>query len=279
MRVLIAGCGDVGSRAGVRLAARGAEVFGLKRDPSGLPTPIAPVAADLTDPGSLRSAVPSGITHLAYTASADGRDPERYRQAYVDGLRHVLDVVRGNGDAPRVVFTASTAVYGQDDGSWVDEDSPTEPTRFTGDILLEAEELVHAADGTSLRLAGIYGPGRGRLIERVRAGDEVCVDGRDAWTNRIHADDAGAALAHLLTIAEPASVYVGVDDEPVRRCEVITWLAERLGVRPPRHVPPDDADARARGGSKRCRNDRLRASGWSPAYRSFREGYAELLGA
>lgn len=275
MRVLIAGCGDVGTRTALSLAGQGREVFGLRRDPTGLPPAIAPVAADLTDPASLR-AIPSGLTHVLYAASADGRDEDRYRAAYIDGMRNVLELLADRGETPRLVFTSSTAVYGQDDGSWVDEDSPTEPGRFSGEVLLEAEALVRTVDGVTLRLAGIYGPGRTRLIDTVRDGEAVCVEGPAAYTNRIHANDCASAAAHLLTLADPATVYLGVDDDPAPRCEVLTWLAGQLGVEPPPTVGAQQAPGR-RGGNKRCRNDRLRASGWRPTYPSFRDGYAALL--
>ncbi len=271
-RVLIAGCGDVGSHAGSLLATMGHDVTGLRRSPDRLPSEIRGLAADLTDPSTLD--LPE-VDLLAYTASADGRTEEAYRAAYVDGLRNVLAALPT--PPHRLVFVSSTAVYGQDDGTWVDEDSPTEPTGFSGRTLLEAEDVVRSAGGVVLRLSGIYGPGRTRLIDQVRGGEAVCVEGAASYTNRIHRDDCGAAVAHLLTLDEPAGVYLGTDDEPADRCEVYRWLADQLGVAPPPLVPPDQAPQRSRGGNKRCRNARLRATGWAPSYRSYRDGYAAML--
>lgn len=272
MRVLIAGCGYVGTALGLELAAHGDVVHGLRRDPSGLPRPIIPVAADLTDAASLRD-LPA-VDAVVITASSDGRDPDRYRDAYVDGPTTLLRTLADAGQTiDTVLFTSSTAVYGQRDGEWVDEASPTDPSTETGAILLEAEGAV--LDGpfpaTVVRLTGIYGPGRTRLLERVRSGEARC-PAEPEYTNRIHRDDCAGVLAHLLRLPDRADRYVGVDHDPADRCSVYRWLAERLDVPP----PEVDAEAGSRRGSKRCSNDRLVASGYRFRYPSFRDGYAQM---
>ncbi|MFP5308225.1 MAG: SDR family oxidoreductase [Actinomycetes bacterium] len=274
MHVLIAGCGYVGTALGLRLAAEGHDVTGIRRSPERIPAPIRAVGADLTDPATL-DAVPPDVDAVVVTASADGRDPDLYRAAYVDGPTTLLAFLAERGDpVRRVLFTSSSAVYGQADGELVDEDSPTEPSSPTGRILVEAERAV--LDGpfpaTVLRLTGIYGPGRTRLVDQVRAGEATCGPGPDP-TNRIHRDDCASALAHLLTLDDPADVYLGTDDDPAERCEVLTWLAAQVGAPAPR-VVEDGGSSR---GNKRCSNARLRASGWAPTHPTFREGYAAML--
>ena len=288
-RLLIAGCGYVGSELARRLVADGHGVFGLRRSPGALPEGVQPLLADLCDRAALRAALGEvehgGIDAVVYAAAADRGDDEAYRRAYVEGLGHVLGWADAQGmRPPRVLFTSSTAVYAQEDGAWVDEDSPTEPTHFSGVRMLEAERLVAAAGGVSLRLGGIYGPGRTRLIDGVRAGRATIRPGPPHWTNRIHRDDAAGALRHLIERSVVggtlAPVYVGVDDEPADEAEVLGGLAARLGVPEPPVAPPGAAPpASARGGNKRCRNARLRASGYAFAYPTFREGYGALLDA
>jgi nucleoside-diphosphate-sugar epimerase len=276
MRCLVAGCGYVGSALAARLAARGCEVFGLRRRPAGLPAGVVPVAADLSDRAGLAARLPRGLDSAIYAAAADARDEAAYRRAYVEGLANLLAALDPGSRAARVLFTSSTAVYGQDDGSFVDESSPAEPAGWNGRVMLEAEARL-AASGhpfSILRLGGIYGPGRTRLIERVRAGAEPLPPG-PAWTNRIHRDDAAGALDHLLGLASPEAVYLGVDDEPADQREVLRWLAARLGVPAPAASPEDAGPSAATG--KRCRNGRLRASGWVPRYPSYRDGYAAIL--
>lgn len=282
MRVLIAGCGYVGTALGERLAAEGHEVFGLRRNPEGLPPPVEPVAADLSTTGSLREALPGGLDLVFYTASPGGSTDEAYELAYVTGPRNLLAALRQRGESPRrVVFTTSTGVYGQSDGEWVDETSPTEPERFSGRRLLEGERTVLGGPfpAVVLRLGGIYGPGRTRAIDRAREAPPE--DEPPAYTNRIHRDDCAGALRHLSLLEDPEPVYLGVDHEPADRRVVAEWLAARRPA-PAGEEAPAEAEPRARGpfrggSGKRCSNARLVASGYTFRYPTFREGFADLM--
>ncbi len=272
MRVLIAGCGALGVATGRVLAARGDTVFGLRRHAAGLPDAVAPVEADLLRPESLR-ALPGALDAVVYMPTPDSRDEAGYEATYVRGLEHLLEAL---GAAPaRLVYVSSTSVYGQSDGSWVDEDSATEPARFNGRLVLAGEAVARATGGVALRLGGIYGPGRSRLLARIRAGEHRVQREPPRYTNRIHREDAAEATARLVQLESPAPAYVGVDDAPVPEAELGDWLAAQLGVPPPAEKPPPDDPATARG--KRCANTRLRAAGWTPRYPSYREGYGALL--
>jgi nucleoside-diphosphate-sugar epimerase len=278
-RILIAGAGYVGSALAARLAADGHAVFGLRRRPAGLPAGVTPLAADLCDPASLR-ALPEALDAVVYTAAAGGGGEAAYRAAYVDGVRNLLDALAARPHPPRrFLFSSSTAVYGQTGGEWVDETSPTGPADFRGRVLLEGEALLAAGPipASVLRFGGIYGPGRTRLLDAVRAGTVALAPGGPHYTNRIHRDDCAGALRHLLGLAAPAALYLGVDDEPADRAEVLRWLAARLGAPDPRVDPAAARDPGARGGNKRCSNARLHASGYRLAYPSFREGYSALI--
>jgi nucleoside-diphosphate-sugar epimerase len=274
-RIVIAGCGDVGSALGVQLARAGHEVWGVRRRPERLPSPLRGVAADLCEPSSLH-ALPADPEVIVYAAAADERSEAAYRRAYVDGVRNVIHATARGGTVRLFVFTSSTAVYGQQDGEWVDEDSVTAPRAFNGRLLLEGERLVLAGDvpGAVVRLAGVYGPGRTRLIDDVRAGRAVCRGDGPVYANRVHRDDCASALAHVVGLSRPDPLWLAVDDEPAARCDVLRWLASRLGATPPAHVPGP-----AESPGKRCRNAKLRRSGWTPRYPTFREGYEAVLGA
>ena len=181
--LLIAGMGYVGSALAARWQDAGGEVLGLRRS-----TAPGCLSVDLSDEASLAQAlanVRGRVDRLVYCAAADGRTPEAYRKAYVQGFGTLLKVL---GDAPleRVIFTSSTAVYGQGGGQWVDEESETVPSGFTGEMLLEAESLLPKDIGVSLRLAGIYGPGRTRLVRMVAEGKAAA---GERYTKRIHRDD------------------------------------------------------------------------------------------
>jgi nucleoside-diphosphate-sugar epimerase len=285
-RVLVAGCGYVGRALAEALAAQGHEVFALRRSDGPWPAGARGVRADLADPASL-AALPPGLDAVVYAAAADGFDDAAYRAAYVDGPRNLVDALRRAGQPlGRFLFTSSTAVYAQQGGEWVDESSPTEPEGFSGRRLRQGEAVVHGAPwpGVVLRLGGIYGPGRTRLVESVRSGRARLRPGPPLYTNRIHRDDCAGALAHLLALPRPDPVYVGVDREPADEADVLRWMASRLGVPAPA-VSEDHAEIAAGGaprrvrGSKRCSSARLAASGYALRFPTYREGYAALIEA
>ena len=269
MRVLIAGCGDVGGELAQRLLADGYAVYGLRRRAHLLPAGVRPVAGDVSDPASLQT-MPAGIEAVCYAAAADARSADAYRAAYVDGPRNVLRAVARNGSPRRVLFASSTRVYPQSAGEWVDEESSTWGDDPYARLLLEGEAAVResAAAAVVVRFAGIYGPGRTRLIERVRAGDPCST----AYTNRIHRDDCAGVLRHLLRTERPLPLYLAADREPAAQCAVMDWMAERLGL-----PAPSGADARDGNLGKRCRNARLVASGYAFEYPTFREGYGAVI--
>ncbi len=273
--ILIAGCGAVGSALARRYVAEGDRVWGIRRDVSALPTGVEPWRADLGEPASL-GAPPADFDLVFYTAAAGARTEERYRRIYVDGLIGILELLKtANAPIRRAIFTSSTAVYGQNDGSWVDEESPTEPASFTGEILLEAESALAACPwpSTSVRLAGIYGPERTRLLEQVKSGTARISEG---FTNRIHVEDCAGVLEHLASLDRVDPIVIGVDDEPAPMREVVGWMAEQLGVPAPTSL--QDAP-RGRGTNKRCSNRRLKASGYVLEFPTYREGYAPIAEA
>ncbi|WP_010489174.1 SDR family oxidoreductase [Pseudomonas sp. S9] len=276
--VLIAGCGDVGTRLALQLAAEGWTAYGLRRSIQALPEPIRPVAGDLSVAQCPADWPQGPIDYLVYCAAATVHDEAGYRTAYIDGLRHVLAWLKQGRQTPRrLLFVSSSGVYGQQDGSWVDEDSPTEATGFSGRVMAEAEQLAldSTIAATLVRLTGIYGPGREWLLNQVRQGYRVTSE-PPLYGNRIHVDDAAGLLAFLLQAdAKGVSLqdcYIGVDDVPAPLHEVVGWLREQLGVS---HWAEESRVRRA--GSKRCSNARAKALGWTPRYASYQQGYAAIL--
>ena len=288
-RILIAGCGDVGTALGRNLHAAGHEVWGLKRRPADLPPSIRPLAADLGDPATL-TRLPAALDVVVYSAAAAGFSEAQYQAAYASGVRNLLRALRDAGQRPRrLLFTSSTSVYAQHQGEWVDEDSPAEADGFSGRCIRVGEQLLWESGwpAVAVRFGGIYGPGRTRLIDSVREGSATRPAGAPIFTNRIHRDDCARVLEHLIALPKPERLYIAVDDEPAPLDEVLCWLATRLGVPEPPLAPRSPLKPGAEAGgnaasrlraSKRCRNARLRASGFQFLYPSYREGYAALLG-
>lgn len=273
-RVLVAGCGDVGQRVATRLVAAGAQVYGLRRSARLLPEGVVPLRANLSDPASLQ-VVPPGFDQLVYLPTPDARASDAYRRIFQDGLRNLMAVLDASR-LKRLVFVSSSAVYGDHGGDWVDEDTPPAPPSFNGEVLLQAEQWLgdSGLPTTVLRLAGLYGPGRGQLFERLLDGRAKAPVEPPFWANRIHADDAAAAIVHLLGLENPAPLYLGVDDTPLPLAELYGFIAGRLGAPP---VPEGDPPAGM--GNKRLSNRRLRGSGFVPDWPDARDGYAALIAA
>jgi nucleoside-diphosphate-sugar epimerase len=255
------------------LRARGDEVWALRRQPSAHDGDgIHWLSGDLTQPDSLHG-LPKKITRLVYLPAPDARDKATYRAVFVDGLRHLLDALE-TGALRQVLLVSSSAVYGEHDGDWVDEATPASPQGFNGAVLREAEQWLaeQPLPSTVLRLAGLYGPGRLQLIERLRAGQLRVPREVPHWANRIHVDDAAAAIVHLLGLAAPQPLYLGVDDTPLPLDELYDFLADLVDAPLPNEGAPPVGI-----GSKRLSNAKLRASGWAPQWPDAREGYAALL--
>ncbi len=266
--VLLVGCGALGSAVGLRLADLGHDVLALRRNADRVPAPLHRLSVDLTRETPILADLEARYLVVALTARP--RTEEAYRATYVDGMRRALDAVTSTGCLPeRAVLVSSTAVHGSSTRPVLqDESSRPRPPDGPAEVLLAAEELFHERlpGGTVLRCAGLYDDTSTRLVDSVREGDSA---DPHRWTNRIHRDDAAAAIVHLLTLPEkPAQLYLGTDDEPAQLGEVATYLAHRLGTSAP--LPADPA----RGHGKRLSNARLRATGWVPTRPSFREGYA-----
>jgi len=277
MRVFIAGAGYVGFEAAKLLAQQSLHITIGQRSTRTLPEGILGAPFNLEDEAL---ALPEGTTHIVFAAAPDKSDDPMaaYERIYVQGMRNILAAVKRQAlSIERIVFTSSTAVYATTDGQRVDESTPTtgHPPKATALKLLEAEALTlaHPA-GVVLRLAGIYGPGRNRLIRMVQEGSARCSHPAPIG-NRIHRDDCAGAIVHLLLLPRPERIYVGVDHAPVALCEVYRWIAQELGVdAPPESLEPDE---RGRGARKVCDNARLVQSGYAFRYPTYREGYAPLI--
>jgi len=278
-RILIAGCGQIGTALGLRLGAEGHAVWGLRRRAEPLPEPLVTVRADLTHLDEL-GALPADLDFVFYTAAAEGAGEEAYVDAYILGIRNLLQALEEAGQAPRrVLYTSSTAVFGQHGGEWVDEETPPEPEGTRAEHLLAGEG--HLAGGpfpsVAVRMGGIYGPGRTLLLDRVRRGIEAPHTGGPIFTNRVRAEDCVGILVHLMEHPKPEGLYLGVDREPAERNELLKFLAEGLGVALPPSQHPSEAPAGRGRGNKRCSNKRLLDSGYAFRYPTYREGYTDLI--
>ena len=274
-KILVVGCGDLGSEVIRLLANAGHDLFGVRRSAKALPNKRAAIQADVTNLSSLSSLEMLFPNVVIYCVSANAQTDDSYKAQYVDGLSNVLLTQKQNKALQHVFFVSSTRVYGQATDIVLNESIPAMPNDFGGKRLLEAESLLKAlpCGGTAIRLAGIYGPGRLYLVNMAK--DLSRWPKTNKWTNRIHRDDAAGFITFLcqkvLAGDEVSDCYIGADDQPSKQYEVLSWLAQQMDV-----PVPNGIDALPSGG-KRLSNQRLHDVGFQLTYPNYQQGYQEVL--
>ncbi len=266
--LLLCGHGYLGQAISRDFLAAGWEVTALSR--TGNPgAAVREIACDIGSAADIATldAAPDFIVHCA---SSGRGGPEAYRAVYLEGSRNLLAAFPG---VP-LLFTSSTSVYAQTDGSEVTEESRAEPERETGKILRETEDLVLSGGGIVTRLSGIYGPGRSVLLGRFLAGEAVIEEDGSRYFNQIHRDDAAAAILRLGGERAPA-LYNLSDSRPLTQLECYRGLAE-IFARPLPPSCPRDPDRKRGWTHKRVSSAKLRATGWTPAYPCFLDAAAAI---
>jgi nucleoside-diphosphate-sugar epimerase len=287
MKCLIIGCGYVGVPLGAELVRLGHEVFGLRRNASAeaelKAAGIQPLFADITKPETL-DALPRGFDWVVHCVAAGG-DAENYRQIYLEGTANLVKWLAAS-PPKKFVYTGSTSVYGQNDGSQVKESSPAEPSAETAKVLVQTEKVLREAfecekfPAVILRVAGIYGPERGHWFKQFLKNEARIEGDGSRFLNMIHRDDLVGCLVAALKSGRPGEIYNVVDDEPVSQRTFFEWLGATLGKYPPPSVPLNPEEDRKRGvTNKRVSNRRLKMElGYQFKHPNFRKGYsAEIL--
>jgi nucleoside-diphosphate-sugar epimerase len=282
MRVLVIGCGYVGLPLAAQLARLGHEVIGIRRSSAAdellKKSGVRPLRADITRPEELASIeLPFDLIVNLVSSSKGGLS--EYRKVYLEGTRTLVHWLRVNPPV-RYIQASSTSVYGQTDGSWVTEESPTIPASATAQVLVEAENVLRNAytetgfPAILLRIGGIYGPERGHLFHQHLRGEATIRDDGKTWLNMVHLDDVIGSIIHLILKGEAGQIYNLVDNEPVTQLEFFNWLSQKLGKALPPSSPADPT--RKRGvTNKRVSNLKLRKqTGYAFKYPTFRDGYA-----
>jgi nucleoside-diphosphate-sugar epimerase len=274
-KILIVGCGKIGSKLAAVLSTKGHDVTGLKRNPPlSAPYPICYIAADIDSLTDLAD-LDSDFTEAFFIVSPDGSTEQSYRAVYETGLNNLLTRLPDT----HWIIVSSTSVYGQTQGEWVNENSIAEPGNITSCLIRQAEQRLMALSPANIvvRFSGIYGPGREYLLRQAMQSPAI-QHTPPYFTNRIHQQDCVGVLAFLLeqrlagkTLAQ---CYLASDDDPAPMWEVMTWLADHLHCSPP-VIKAVDTNP---GMNKRCSNARLKALGYQFQYPGYKDGYLELIG-
>ena len=284
MRVLIVGCGYVGLPLGKELVRRGHDVFGLRRSALAAAemqaAGIRPLLADVTQPESLAK-LPRDFDWVVNCTASGGGGAADYQKIYLEGNRNLIAWLAGS-PLKKFLYTSSTSVYAQNDGSVVTENSPAEPDAATAQVLVETEKLLLTAvaarkfPAVVLRVGGIYGPARGHAFKQFLRG-EARIEGDGArWLNMIHRDDVIGAIIAALERGRPGEIYNAMDNEPVSQLNFFKWLAAELQQPlPPRAVVDAEATRKRGVTNKRVSNAKLQAElKYQFQFPDFRAGYA-----
>ena len=271
MRILVLGCGYVGLPLAQKLAGLGHEVHASRRTEFSVEG-ITTHQTDVTLRSSFES-LPRAFDWVLFTASSSRGDANVHRAVFVEGTRNLLDWL--DNSPSRVLFTSSTSVYPQTNGTWVDEKSCEKPTSGTALNLALAEQLLFKSGRscTLLRVAGIYGPERGHLYRQFLKDEAVISNSGKRWMNMIHREDVIGAI--LAAIEAESGIYNATDNEPVTEGAFFEWLTDRLG----KSMPPENESLIQKRAvtNKRVRNTKLKTTGWVLRFPTFREGYEALI--
>jgi len=283
VRVLIVGCGYVGLPLGAELVKQGHDVYGVRRSAgteAGLSAAgIKLLLADITHRDDL-ARLPGPFDSVVNCVSSTRGGLEEYRQVYLDGTRNLIEWL-SKAPPKKFVYTSSTSVYGQTDGSPVKETSPTEPASETSKVLVGTEKLLLAAvaerkfPAVILRVAGIYGPGRGHLFLQYLRNEAKIAGKGERLINMIHRDDLVGAIIAALKSGRAGEIYNAVDDEPAAQIHFFRWLSETLGKwMPPFTTEVENGDRKRGLTNKKVSNRKLKMElGYQFKYPTFRQGY------
>ncbi len=290
-RLVIFGCGYVGSAIARAAIVAGARVEALTRNPEKAETLRRQgvekvVVAELASSDWHREL--AGGPDFVVNCVSSGGGPDGYRRSYLEGMESILAwAARSKLAVGTFLYTSSTSVYPQGGGAVVDESAEAPGATPNGKILRESEQLLQNTASAVcrrwyiLRLAGIYGPGRHHLLNQLREGAGVLGGSGSHRLNLVYLDDiVSAALACLSAPAElPSEIFNVADTAPAMREAVVRWLADQLG----RPMPSFDGTPGTRRGGEPM-PDRIissekiqKALGWRPRFPDYRSGFEEIL--
>ena len=275
--ILISGYGDIGRRVAQRWLTRGARVAAICRRPRD-DTGLQFLHYDLDQP--ITGLDTFDVIYHFMPPPASGDSDTR--------LAHLLAAMTNS--PKKMVLLSTSAVYGDCNGAWVDEQAPVQPSSARGKRRADAERQWqqwcerHVVDFVILRVPGIYGPGR-LPIERIEKAVPMVEESAAPYTNRIHSED----LAEIAFIAADQDCLHGIynvsDGEPGNMTQYFDAVADALGCPRPPKISLADAEQQLSSGllsylkeSRRLSNEKLmRDSGYQLRYPTLAAGLAASL--
>ncbi len=280
--MIVLGCGYVGSRIARAALAEGRSVRVCARS-TGKLAPLAALGAEIKYlDANVPKQLPVAVSSMAGATIVYSIPPVSNLPPGM-AMRAALQAAYGAG-AGCFIYFSSSGLYGAspDDEAWVDEETPLAHDDPSMKNVISDEQEIQSCSFdrlrmVTLRLAPVYGPGRG-VRNRLTKGDYKLLDDGSHAISRIHVDDVVKVVTACEARAQTKSVYLVADDEPTTQRDYATWLCERMGLPlPPSRSMFEPGATKIAHRNRRVRNTKLKTElGIELMYPTFREGEAAI---
>jgi len=195
--------------------------------------------------------------------SVGAKSSDTYEETYLKTAETIVSVLEQIPTVKQLIYTASYSVYGDRNGAWVDEETPTTPSNPNGEILDRTEQILLSANSDNLqvcilRLGGIYGKGRELVKIFSRAFGQTRPGNGEDSTNWIHLDDIVGAI-EFARQNQLQGIYNLVDDAHLSSRELIDNLCQKYDK--PK-VIWDASQTKTRGYNAKVSNEKIKQAGY-----------------
>ena len=276
LKVLIIGCGQLGFSIVNNADSDVFKLYGFSRSLRKSPASIEMHQVDILKTEAIDAIKLVNPEIIIYAVSADTQSIESYQDHYVLGLKKTYEAILELDHFKHLFFVSSTRVYGQKTTKILSELDIAEPSDYGGEALMEAETVARQLKdkATILRLSGIYGPNRKRMIQLAQSNPGNW-PATNNWSNRIHEEDAARFIVFLMKrimmneSIEP--LYLVTDGVPTKQYDVLTWIRNRL------QLTTDTIELPILESGKQLQSVLLNQTGFVLKYPDFTYGYEAMI--
>jgi nucleoside-diphosphate-sugar epimerase len=276
LKVLIVGCGQLGFSIVKNADSDVFKLYGFSRSLRKSPASIEMHQVDILKTEAIDVIKLINPEIIIYAVSADTQSIESYQDHYVVGLKKTYEAILEIDHFKHLFFVSSTRVYGQKTTKILSELDIAEPSDYGGEALMEAETVARQLKdkATILRLSGIYGPNRKRMIQLAQSNPGNW-PATNNWSNRIHEEDAARFIVFLMKrimmneSIEP--LYLVTDGVPTKQYDVLTWIRNRL------QLTTDTIELPILESGKQLQSVLLNQTGFVLKYPDFTYGYEAII--
>ena len=276
LKVLIIGCGQLGFSIVNNADPDVFKLYGFSRSLRKSPASIEMHQVDILKTEAIDVIKLINPEIIIYAVSADTQSIESYQDHYVLGLKKTYEAILELDHFKHLFFVSSTRVYGQKTTKILSELDIAEPSDYGGEALMEAETVARQLKdkATILRLSGIYGPNRKRMIQLAQSNPGNW-PATNNWSNRIHEEDAARFIVFLMKrIMMQESIeplYLVTDGVPTKQYDVLTWIRNRL------QLTTDTIELPILESGKQLQSVLLNQTGFVLKYPDFTYGYEAMI--